>query len=72
MSDGDIFRAVTKTPASLLKLEEGGSLIVGSMADLVVLERKKEISLTDAQGHSRTGIRFVPRCIVRAGQIVSK
>ncbi len=72
MSEGDIFRAVTKTPASLLKLDEGCSLSVGSVADLVLLEREEEVSLTDARGESRTGLRFVPRSVIRAGQVVSQ
>lgn len=72
MSEADVFRAVTTTPASQLKLAEAGSLTVGSVADLVVLEREGQATLTDASGAVRTGTRFVPRCVVRAGKVVLK
>lgn len=72
MTEADIFRAVTTTPASQLKLEDAGSLSVGSVADLVVLEREEKATLTDASGAVRTGTRFVPRCVVRTGKVVLK
>jgi dihydroorotase len=70
MSEPDIFRAVTATPATVLKLANAGSLSVGSPADLVVLEREEDVTLTDAHGECRQGTRFAPRCVVRSGQIV--
>jgi dihydroorotase len=70
MSEPDIFRAVTATPATLLKLANAGSLSVGSSADLVVLEREEDVTLTDAHGECRQGSHFVPRCAVHSGQIV--
>lgn len=70
MTEADIFRAVTATSAAVLKLEDTGLLGVGSPADLVVLEREENVTLTDSVGESRTASRFVPSCVIHDGQVV--
>lgn len=69
MLESDIFRAVTETPASILKLETG-SLEVGAAADLVVLARKESSRLTDARGETRTGPRYETQCVVKNGEVI--
>lgn len=69
MLESDIFRAVTETPASILKLETG-SLEVGAAADLVVLARKESSRLTDASGEIRTGPRYETQCVVKNGEVI--
>jgi dihydroorotase len=72
MSDSDIFRAVTATPASILKLDRQiGSLSIGSTADIVVLEEQSGVTMSDVHGCCRTGTRFFPRCIIRNGRMTS-
>jgi len=118
MTDTDLFRAVTATPAAVLGIEdEAGSLPVceffdspavgwnkrcavpairmgidlssagtalrsfqptensqplraGSTADLVVLDRKPDIAMSDVHGEIRSGNRFSACCVVREGQLV--
>lgn len=71
MTDTDLFRAVTSTPAAALRLAgEAGSLRVGPTADLVVLAREPDIAMSDVHGEIRTGNRFSVRCVVREGHLV--
>lgn len=73
MSEEEIFRSVTSTPARILgKSEEWGKLRIGGAADIAVLEYADEgFSLTDAAGNhveSKTGYRCA--LTVADGQIV--
>jgi dihydroorotase len=71
MTDADLFRAVTSTPAAVLGIEdEAGSLRAGSTADLVVLDRKPDITMSDVHAEIRTGNRFSACCVVREGHLV--
>ena len=75
MSEEDIFKAVTTTPAAALgKSAEWGSLKVGAPADIAVLEYTDEgFSLTDEAGNHVEDPRGY-RCVltVSDGQIVYK
>jgi len=72
MCESDIFRAVTATPASILKLElEAGQFSVGAIADMVVLAREPQVQMTDVHGCCRTGPHFTVRSVMRAGQQAS-
>ncbi len=56
MSESDIFRAVTATPARLIGLADSiGCLQAGASADLVVLKQLPTEQLHDAHGQSRSG-----------------
>lgn len=71
MGDSDLFRAVTSTPAAILRLDgHVGSLRSDSTADLVVLAREPNIAMSDVHGETRTGNRFSIRCVVREGHLV--
>jgi len=75
MSEADIFRAVTSTPAKALgKSEEWGYLQVGRIADIAVLDYTDEsFDLTDKEGNhieSQKGYRCV--LTVSDGQVVYK
>lgn len=73
MTDTDLFRAVTTTPAAVLGLEDEAALLSsGSTADFVVLDRESDIAMSDVHGEVRTGTGtgFSIRCVVREGEIV--
>ncbi len=73
MTDTDLFRAATATPAAGLGIDdEVGSLRAGSTADLVVLSRNPGIEMSDVHGVTRIGNRFSVCCVVRAGNLVGK
>ena len=56
MPEEDIFAAVTSRPAGLLcQNPDYGSLAVGSVADLTVLTRSEQQTLSDAHGLTKDG-----------------
>ena len=72
MTDSDVFRSVTATPASTLGVDsECGSLTPGTTADLTVLSSDTKCQLVDAHGETRQGTLWSPRMIVRSGRLVS-
>jgi len=66
MAESDIFRAVTDTPSSILKLASDSR----KMADLVVLARRENSLLADASGANRTGLRYETLCVVKDGEVI--
>ena len=74
MSEADIFRAVTSTPAKVIGKDEWGSLRVGGIADLAVFDYTDEsFDLTDKVGNRIKSDRGY-RCLltISDGQIVYK
>jgi len=72
MSESDIFQAVTATPASILKLGlEAGVLTSGAVADIIVLGREPNVTMTDVHGCCRSGTRFTPRFVLRSGNRIA-
>ncbi len=72
MTDDDVFRAVTSTPASVLGLaSEIGSLIVGRVADVTVLQWRDHAELLyDTSSTSRSAGRWEAVLTVRSGDVV--
>lgn len=75
MTEEDIFRSVTSTPARVLgKSDQWGSLAPGRKADIAVFDYTDEgFSLTDKAGHhieSKSGYRCL--LTVADGQIIYK
>lgn len=73
MSFFDVMRAVTTTPARLMKMEgEIGTLTAGAFADISIVKlRKERIVFEDTQGVKIEGDRYIDNCAtVCNGQIV--
>jgi predicted amidohydrolase len=69
----DIIRAVTVTPAKLMKMEgKIGTLASGALADLAVFKiRQKPMILTDLYGNKIAGDKLlVPQMTIKAGRMV--
>ena len=74
MSEADIFRAATSTPAKVIGKDEWGTLRVGGIADLAVFDYTNEsFDLTDKAGNRIKSDRGY-RCLltISDGQIVYK
>jgi len=74
MQDVDIFIAVTSNPARVLgRLNEIGTLQVGSRADLVLLRWNDEATLLfDTSGDQRSGGTWCAKATIRAGEVVHR
>jgi dihydroorotase len=69
----EIFRAVTITPARLMRMEgQIGTLAPGALADVSILNlREKNVTFTDEFGNTITGKHFfIPQMTIKAGKIV--
>lgn len=73
MSFFDVVRAVTRTPARLMKMEgQIGTLAPGAFADIAVVKlRKEKIVFEDTKGAQLAGDRYIDNCAtISNGQIV--
>lgn len=69
----DVVRAVTTTPARLLRMEgKIGTLVPGAYADVAILRRKEAcVRYRDAQGCIReSNEMLVPQMTIKSGQIM--
>ena len=73
MSFFDVVRAVTRTPARLMKMEgQIGTLAPGAFADIAIVKlRKEKIVFEDTKGAQLAGDRYIDNCAtISNGQIV--
>ncbi len=73
MSFFDVVRAVTRTPARLMKMEgQIGTLAPGAFADIAIVKlRKEKIMFEDTKGTQLEGDRYIDNCAtISNGQIV--
>lgn len=73
MSFFDVVRAVTRTPARLMKMEgQIGTLAPGAFADIAIVKlRKEKIVFEDTKGTQLEGDRYIDNCAtISNGQIV--
>jgi len=73
MSFFDVVRAVTRTPARLMKMEgQTGTLAPGALADIAIVKlRKENIMFEDTKGARLEGDRYIDNCAtISNGQIV--
>lgn len=73
MSFFDVVRAVTRTPARLMKMEgQIGTLAPGAFADIAIVKlRKEKIVFEDTKGTQPEGDRYIDNCAtISNGQIV--
>lgn len=73
MSFFDVVRAVTRTPARLMKMEgQIGTLAPGAFADIAIVKlRKEKIVFEDTKGTQLEGNRYIDNCAtISNGQIV--
>ncbi|PXW57648.1 putative amidohydrolase [Grimontella sp. AG753] len=73
MSFFDVVRAVTRTPARLMKMEgQIGTLAPGAFADIAIVKlRKEKIVFEDTKGTQLDGDRYIDNCAtISNGQIV--
>ncbi|HFZ8994664.1 TPA: metallo-dependent hydrolase [Citrobacter freundii] len=73
MSFFDILRAVTTTPARLMKMEgQIGTLAPGAFADIAIVKlRKEKVTFEDTHGNKIEGDRYIDNCATLCnGQIV--
>lgn len=73
MSFFDVVRAVTRTPARLMKMEgQIGTLAPGAFADIAIVKlRKEKIVFEDTKGTQLEGDRYIDNCTtISNGQIV--
>ena len=73
MSFFDVVRAVTRTPARLMKIEgQIGTLAPGAFADIAIVKlRKEKIVFEDTKGTQLEGDRYIDNCAtISNGQIV--
>ena len=73
MSFFEVVRAVTRTPARLMKMEgQTGTLAPGALADIAIVKlRKEKIVFEDTKGVRLEGDRYIDNCAtISNGQIV--
>lgn len=72
MSEQEVFRAVTATPSSILRLsQEIGSLLPGHGADLTIVQwHDRHVELVDVHGTVRRGGSYQLLATIRAGHII--
>ncbi|MEZ3501462.1 metallo-dependent hydrolase [Pantoea sp. KPR_PJ] len=73
MSFFDVVRAVTDTPARLMRMQgQTGTLAAGALADIAIVKvRKEKIVFADTQGTLLEGDRYIDNCATLSnGQIV--
>ena len=68
----EVIRRVTVNPAAVLRDPEIGTLAVGTIADITVLDRATGAwTLRDGRGEPlQVGERLIPRLVVRAGETI--
>jgi dihydroorotase len=68
----EVIRRVTVNPAAILRDPDIGSLAVGTLADITVLDRVAgDWNLRDGRGEALLATeRLVPRLVVRAGEVI--
>lgn len=71
MNYNDAFERATFSPAKILGLEDKiGTLSIGSLADMVVIQPNKNIDLEDVNGNKREGELLEPVLTIKNGEII--